>query len=175
MNVAGALSLHAFDDPSGVTGRAAYDLGNAYQVNGARTRNGTLLAQMYFMPLDNDWPMHRVRPGGFEDTSAELASTLAKLDASRMRRPDAEQIVDEYRCAVEMADIGAAIGAAKYARVTGTAPSKLRPMYRRAARRLDAVVPEYERLWLERNRPGGLRDSVARITGLAKELRKAGA
>ncbi len=172
MNVAGALSLHAFDDPSGVTGRAAYDLGNAYQVNGARSRNGTLLAQMYFMPLDNDWPMHRVRPGGFEDTSAELARTLATLDASRMRRPDAEQIVEEYRCAVEMADIGAAIGAAKYARVTGAAPSKLRPMYRRAARRLDAVAPEYERLWLERDRPGGLGDRGARITGLAAALRR---
>ena len=168
-----ALSLHAFDDPSGVTGRIAYDLGNAYQINGARSRNGTLLAQMYFMPLDNDWPMHRVRPGGFEDTSAQLAELAGRLDASRMRCPDAEQIVDEYRCAVEMADIGAAIGAAKYARVTGATASKLRPMYRRAAKRIDALLPEYERLWLARSRPGGLRDSAARLTSLAAGLRKA--
>ena len=72
-----------------------------------------------------------------------------------------------------MADIGAAIGAAKYARVTGACASKLRPRYRRAAKRLDAVVPEYERLWLARNRPGGMRDSTARMTSLAKALRKA--
>lgn len=173
MGLARAVSLHAFDDPSGVTGRAAYDLGNAYQVNGARSRNGTLLAQLYALPLDNDWPMHRVRDGGFEDTSAQLAATVAKLGPERMRREDAEQIVDEYRCAVEMADVGAAIGAAKYARVNGASASKLRPMYRRAAKRLDAVVPEYERLWLARNRPGGMRDSVARITGLADKLRGA--
>lgn len=175
MDVPRALSLHAFDDPSGVTGRVAYDLGNAYQVNGARTRNGTLLAQLYFLPLQSDWPMHRVREGGFEDTSGQLESLVSRLDASRMRRDDARQIAGEYRCAVEMADIGAAIGALKYARVTGASASKLRPMYRRAAKRLDDVVPGYERLWLARNRPGGLRDSTARITTLAKALRKAGA
>ncbi len=173
MDVAAALSTHAFDDPSGVTGRVAYDLGNAYQVNGARSRNGTLLAQMYVLPLESDWPLHRVRPGGFEDTSADLAGTLARLDAARMRRPDAQQIADEYACAVEMASIGAAIGAAKQARVSGAGASRVGAAYKRAAKRLDAAVPEYERLWLARNRPGGLRDSTARITGLAAALRRA--
>jgi hypothetical protein len=173
MDIPRALSLHAFDDPSGVTGRVAYDLGNAYQVNGARSRNGTLPAQMYFAPLENDWPMHRVRPGGFEDTSDALEALVGRLNPLRMRRPDAEQIVDEYRCAVEMADIGCAIGAAKFARTTGASLSKLRPQYRRAAKRLDAVVPEYERLWLARNRAGGMGDSVARITSLAAGLRAA--
>lgn len=173
MDLASALSLHAFDDPSGVTGRIACDLGNAYQINGARSRNGTLPAQLYFLPLNNDWPMHRVRPGGFEDTSDALASLAGRLNQLRMRRPDAEQVVDEYRCAIEMADVGCAIGAVKYARTTGAPASKLRPQYRRAAKRLDAIVPEYERLWLARNRPGGMRDSVARITSLAAALRKA--
>jgi hypothetical protein len=36
-------------------------------------------------------------------------------------------------------------------------------------------VPEYERLWLARNRPGGMRDSVARIRSLAAGLRAAAA
>jgi hypothetical protein len=173
MDLPRALSLHAFDDPSGVTGRAAYDLGNAYQINGARSRNGTLLAQMYALPLESDWPMHRVRPGGFEDTSSQLAVTADHIVADRMRRPDAAQIDDEYQCAVEMADIGAAIGAVKYARTTGASAAKLRPQYRRAAKRLDDIIPEYERLWLARNRAGGMRDSVARITSLAAALRKA--
>jgi hypothetical protein len=90
-----------------------------------------------------------------------------------MRRADAQQIADEYACAVEMADIGAAIGAAKYARVNGASATKLRPAYKRAARRLDAVVPEYERLWVARNRPGGMRDSVWRISAMASQLRRA--
>ena len=90
MDLPRALSLHAFDDPSGVTGRAAYDLGNAYQINGARSRNGTLLAQMYFLPLTDDWPMHRVRDGGFEDTRDELANASpAGSNPLRMRRADA--------------------------------------------------------------------------------------
>ncbi len=172
MNVPAALSLHAFDDPSGVTGRIAYDLGNAYQINGSRARNGTLLALMYFRPLKNDWPMHRVQPGGFEQTSDQLDALRSRLDATRLRRDDAQQIIEEYDCAIEMADIGAVIGAAKFARTTGASASKLRPMYRRAAKRLDAVVPEYERLWLLDNRPGGLPESTRRITTLAAGLRK---
>ena len=171
MDVARTLSLQAFDDPSGVTGKVAYDLGNAYQISGARSRNGSLLAQMYFVPLKSDWPMHRVREGGFGDTSDQLAATLSRLDASKMRRDDAPLVVDEYTCAVEMADIGAAIGGAKFARTTGVPAAKVRTAYKRAARRLDAVVPEYERLWLVRNRPGGMPDSVARIRKLAAELR----
>jgi hypothetical protein len=171
MDLARALSLHAFDDPSGETGRLACDLGNAYTVNGAKTRNGSLLQQLYFLPLDNDWPMQRVRPGGFEETSEALASLETQLDPSRMRRPDATLIASEYRTAIALASIGAAIGAAKHARATGATAARLRPRWRRVARRLEAVIPEYERMWLARNRPGGLRDSVWRLRDLARRVR----
>jgi len=172
LDLAAALSLHAFDDPSGVTGRVAYDLGNAYTVNGAKTRNGSLLQQLYVVPLDSDWPMHRVRAGGFEETRDYLAATVAQLDASRMRRDDAELIVDELRCATELAAVGAEVGALKYARAGGAPASKLRAGWRRGARRLDAIVPEYERLWLARSRPGGLRDSTVRLRTFADSVRK---
>lgn len=171
IDLAGVLSLHAFDDPSGVTGRIAYELGNAYQVWGGRTRNGSLLAQLYFLPVESDWPLHRARPGGFDDSIEFLQANVAQLDASRMRRDDAKLVVEEYRCAVEMAEIGAAIGAAKYARANGARRGGVRQGFRRAAKRLDAVVPEYESLWLRRNRPGGLADSSGRILSLAKALR----
>jgi len=170
MDLARALSLHAFDDPSGETGRVACELGNAYTINGAKTRNGSLLQQLYFLPLDSDWPMQRVREGGFEETSEALGALAGRLDASRMRRPDAEAIVDEYRVAVEMAGIGAAIGAAKYARANGALAAKLRPRWRRIARRLEAVVPAYEEAWLARNRSGGMGDSVWRIQELGKRV-----
>jgi hexosaminidase len=174
MDIARALSLHAFDDPSGVTGEIARQLGNAYQTNGAKSRNGTLLQQLYLLPAENDWPMHRARPGGFEDTQEELASLSARLDASRMRRPDAALIVEELRCAAELASAGAAIGAAKHARTLGKRASAVRAGFRRAAKRIDAAVPEYERLWLARSRPGGLRDSLAVLRKTAATMRAAG-
>jgi len=87
-----------------------------------------------------------------------------------MRRPDAQQIAAEYACAVEMADIGAAIGSAKYARAQGASAPKLRPRWRRISRRLEAVVPAYERAWAARNRVGGTGDSVWRIRELARRV-----
>ncbi len=173
LDLAAALSLHAFDDPSGATGRAAVELGNAYQVNGAKTRNGSLLAQLYFLPLDNEWPMSRVRPGGFGDTRDHIASAIERVDAANMRREDAGQVARELRCAARMASAGATIGEAKHVRASGGSASRERAAWKRAARSLADVTPEYERLWLARNRPGGLRDSVARIDALVAALRKA--
>ncbi|MBF6600463.1 MAG: family 20 glycosylhydrolase [Dehalococcoidia bacterium] len=171
IDIAGALSLHAFDDPSGVSGRVAFDLGNAYQINGAKSRNGTLLHQMYFLPLENDWPMHRVRAGGFEDTEEALHALAARLDPAAMRRDDAELVVEELRCGAGLAAAGAMIGAAKYARANGGSRATVRAGLRRAAERVDAAIPEYERLWLARNRPGGLPDSTARLRATARMLR----
>jgi hypothetical protein len=172
LDIAPALSLHAFEDASGATGRAALDLGNAYQWNGAKSRNGTLLNQLYFLPLENDWPMHRVRPGGFEETQERIDAIACSLDPARMRRDDAQLVVDELRCAAELASAGAQVGAAKHARSNGMGAAKVRAAFRRAARRIDAAVPEYERLWLARNRPGGLPDSTTRLRATAAMLRE---
>jgi hypothetical protein len=100
---------------------------------------------------------------------------MTRLAGAQMRRDDAEQIADEYRCAAEMADIGATVGGIKRDRAAGASAARLRPRWRRAARRVEAVVPEYERLWLARNRPGGLTDGVARLKSFGKAMRDAGA
>jgi hexosaminidase len=173
MPLADALSLHAFDDPTGHTGGAVHDLGNAYTVNGAKTRNGSLLAQLCFLPVSSDWPMHRARPGGFDDTRDYLAATIARLDPARMRRPDAALIAEEFAVATRLADAGAIIGAAKQARASGASPSRVSAGFRRAARQVESAVPAYERAWLARSRPGGLADSTKRLRSLAKALRDA--
>jgi hypothetical protein len=172
MDIADTLSLHAFDDPTGATGAVVFEMGNAYQINGAKSRNGTLLHQMYFLPLENDWPMHRVRAGGFEDTQEQLKALAGRLDPSHMRRDDAALVVAELRSGAELASAGAAIGAAKYARSNGGSATKVRAGYRRAAKRIEAAIPEYERVWLARNRLGGLRDSTARLHATAEMLRE---
>jgi hypothetical protein len=168
-----ALSLHAFDDPSGVTGRAMYDLGNAYTASGAQTRNGTIPAQMYFLPLESDWPVHRARPGGFDETSEVIREAASRIDPALMRRPDAQIVADEIRCAAEMADIGTTIAATKQLRAGGRSATIVRRGFARSAKRVDRVLPEYERIWGERSRPGGMRDSTARLRSLAAALREA--
>jgi hypothetical protein len=173
MDIAAALSLHAFHDASGDTGRIAFDMGNAYQVNGAKSRNGTLLQQLYLLPIENDWPMHRVSPGGFEATQERLAEWSAALDPARICRTDAGLVVEELRNGAALAAAGAMIGAAKYARENGAPAAKVRAGFRAAAKRIDTLIPEYERLWLARNRPGGLPDSVAVLRSTVVALREA--
>ena len=55
----------------------------------------------------------------------------------------------------------------------GTAASKVRTNFRRAGKRIETLLPNYERLWLARNRPGGMPDSTARLRDLAASLKAA--
>ena len=46
MDIAQAISVYAFDDPTGTLGRIAYDLGNAYQKTGVEIHNSTVMVRM---------------------------------------------------------------------------------------------------------------------------------
>ena len=111
--------------------------------------------------------------GGFEETQEHLSALAAELAPARMRRDDAQLIVDELRSAAALASAGAGIGAAKYARANGASPAKVRRGFRDAAKRITAAIPEYERLWGERNRPGGRRDSAGRLHETVAMLQEA--
>jgi hypothetical protein len=84
-------------------------------------------------------------------------AAVASLDEARMDRDDADLIRDEIRNAAAML---------KYATHRGRS--------QRGDERIDcdllanerkAIAAEHQRLWLVRNRPGGLRDSLTRLDG----------
>ena len=155
LDVAQVVSRYAFRDPTGAMGRLAYDLGNAYQVVGFVPHNSSALFRALL------WPLDQVRATFAELPSANLDRTLAAIDRAmsglgqaQMARPDAALIVQEYE---------------NTARLMRHACRRIALAQGRPADRLElnqdlgAIIEEYRRLWLARNRPGGLADSVARL------------
>ena len=163
-----ALDLHAFQDAAGVMGRLAYDLGNAYQEPGVLVPNASLLALILLRPdqpvTEGDWPGLSVE--GLERTLEYVDRVMASLSQARMARPDAELIADEFRNAAALLRHACRLGIARRQADGGEIASIPLETRRALASELEEIVAEYRRLWLRRNRPGGLADSVGRMERL---------
>jgi hexosaminidase len=156
LDVRRAISLHAFDDASGSLGQVAYDMGNIYLSPGIVPPNSSWL----FWILQ--WPLERVRTimNGMNTEMLDniwkaIDNAVAPLENARSDRPDSDLVHQEFRLAERM--LRHAVMRARLA--AGREDIKTAALYVD----MKAIIDEYKSIWLERNRPGGLRDSVARL------------
>jgi hypothetical protein len=151
------VSHCVFDDPSGNFGRMAYDLGNVYQALGLAPHNSSVLFWML------QWPLTQVAEGYTETVSAErlqaalaaIDQALAPLAETRSTRADVDLLKREFELAGWMLRHAAQRGLLAIGAPIVSASD--------LDRDLGAIMREYAAVWLARQRPGGLRDSVARL------------
>jgi hypothetical protein len=176
------ISRFAFDDPTGNFGRVAYDLGEVYHTLGIEPRNSSVLFWMLQWPLTQVAEGYRdtVSPETLYQTLAAIDQAMAPLAEANSTRPDAALVRTEFELTARMLRHAAqrglyAIGA------PALSAHDLARMLRHAAqhgqydidapalsahdlgRDLREIMIEYEWVWGQRNRPGGLSDSVARL------------
>ncbi len=171
IDLATALAAFAFRDQAGVMGKLAYDLGNAYQVPGVLVPNSSALFLAYSVSLDamrSSLFANRLSPEAqavlADDArlTANLRATLDYIDGAlqplsraEMARPDADLVTREFALAGWMLRHGAQRALFQLGGEDFSAGS--------LAADLDAIETEFRALWLARNRPGGLDDSIARL------------
>jgi hypothetical protein len=152
--IRGALAPHVFQDSSGVMGRIAFDLADTWQFMTANATNSSLLDRILRGGLSQKLP-EGVTEATLLATRRHLETALAGLSAKGMRRPDANLIVDELannaRMALHACRLGLAVSRSEVDR------GDLR---RELAEDLSGIITERRRLWLARNREGGLVDSL---------------
>jgi hexosaminidase len=148
-----ALSRHAFQDPSNVMGRLAYDLGNVYTTSPVQISNGTLMFWTLQRPLSEISAHPDATTEPFDRCLEALETVAPRLGTDAMERPDAELVRREFSQTIRLMRHACRRGI--YA-VTGRAD--LAPALKTD---LQEIITEYEKLWLARARPGGLVDSVA--------------
>ncbi len=154
--IAEALNAHAFYDATGMLGRVAFELGNVYQACGKLKANGSTLFRVMVPPPSDREPEMELSAEGLDRSEAAIESACSLLD--QFSAGDAEQslIADEFRNGAEMLRYAIAIARWKLK----FANESLASLEERARR----IGEEHRRLWLARNRPGGLEDSVKRLT-----------
>ena len=102
----------------------------------------------------------------------ELDTVAARLDTARRRvrgarcaRPDAAQLEEEVLFTADLLELALRDARARL-EGDGTIGSVSRPTRRRLSTELAGLLERYRRLWLARNRPGGLADSVRWLENL---------
>lgn len=172
LDLARAVDVHVFQDKAGVMGRAALDLGNAHARTGCLRGNSTVYYGLLHHALDGA-PTKGYFNGltleGIHAARAQLQDALARMTAAEMDRSDAQLILDEFALNVDMALFALQLGEERLKAGTGTAalPESVR---RSLVEDLNQIIERFQSLWLARNRPGGLSDSVGRLQSLAAVL-----
>lgn len=140
------LNRQVFRDEAGVLGQLAYDLGNAYLETGVQLSNRTVFHQLIEYGAD---AVTELTTEACQKALDFITAVGASLPQMRPARPDAAWLRDEFALAIRTAQFACRLGLKQDPLTLG---SELR-----------AIMGEHQRLWLQRNRPGGLLDSLRRF------------
>jgi len=164
-NLPAALDRFAFRDRAGVMGRLSYDLGNIYRAVGVEPHNSSALFWTIQRSIDDLHAKPIAPPAGYQRTLEAIDEVTAALPQAQLDRPDAALVVREFAQTVRLLQHACRRGL--YAHNPSPA------LAHELAADLREIIGEYRQVWLARNRPGGLVDSVARFEQALADYRVA--
>jgi hypothetical protein len=154
------LDLHVFQDGARAMGTAASRLGDTSAAAGQRMHNTNPLFAILQTPRGGRLPAG-VTKKSLAAARGLIEEACARISAARMARPDAALVCRELRGTARLL---------RYAcdRAGAMLDGSLDTFTESAAAReeIRSIVGEHRALWMERNRVGGLADSVRRFTPL---------
>ena len=156
------LSLFAFDDPTGTMGSVMFELGNLYHKAGYEPANASALFGLMQMPLSQIQAHPALNPHLLQQCIEEIQTITEKLGNEKMQRMDAPLIRQEIELTASM--LRHACWRGLLAAEHPGAPTK-----QALNAHLQEILSLYRSIWLQRNRPGGLADSIGRLEKLQKE------
>jgi hexosaminidase len=162
LDLAAALDAHAFDDQAGELGAAVLALGDAYLGVVPKMWNMSALTMHLY------WPQLQLGRTFSEGLSIDdllgveqgLADAVDRLGRARPRRPDGDLVLDELRAGAALVSLMCRDARARL-ETDGWLASVPEARRRELATDLEPIIETHRRLWLARNRPGGLDDSLA--------------
>ncbi|MBD3320664.1 MAG: family 20 glycosylhydrolase [Chitinivibrionales bacterium] len=161
-DIAAAINRIAVNDATGRTGKCIFDLGKVLELVPVRLKNRTVFNTLLFS-----------RPGELGKnckgiTKRDLKKSIRQFDKMeksiaqiRPQSPDRVLIRQELTNAVRMARFGARRG---LAHLEGTADLKA------LRRECEKIITQHKKLWLKRNRPGGLDESAGMLEKVRRYL-----
>jgi hypothetical protein len=170
--LAAALDTHCFDDPSEVLGRAVLSLGDAHRSVVAQVPNMSILCLPLYQPgmTLGEGPTSGLTAADLARAEQVIGEAADALAAARAGRGDGDLIVEELRAGAELMVLLCLDGQARL-RTDGSLSGVPPATRRELAARLEPVLDRHRALWLARNRPGGLPDSVGWLERLLARYR----
>ncbi len=157
LDVPEALSRFAFNDPAKVMGKLAYELGNVYLAPGIALHNTSALFGVMQRSLEEIAAYPGIIPAPFQQSLKVIDQASSHLGQDQSQRQDAALIRREFTLAVHMLRHACQRGLLALEADAGQKVSQSRSL----SQDLDELLNEYKAIWLERNRPGGLEESLS--------------
>lgn len=171
--LARALDTHVFMDSAGLMGQAVLDLGNAHAKTGVLIGNNSVYYALLLNAVQGSPDKGALKPMTVASADAAMVAlndALQRVSRSAMSRSDAGLIKDEFAINGAMALLALEMGRERIlAGNVGTSQLPA-PVKARLAAQLGDIITRYREIWLLRNRPGGLSDSVGRLEALLQRL-----
>jgi hexosaminidase len=155
INLPSALDAHVFRDRANILGKLFFDLGNIYKLTQTTMGNSSRFFWTLVGDASREKYFEMVTKEEF-DTAEEMVNAAAvPLASSRSMRDDADLIKSELQNAIAMT---------RHACRRGRRRLKVEKLSdQQLSDDLAKIIAEHKRLWLARNRPGGLPDSTKRL------------
>lgn len=150
------LDRYIFHDSGEGLGKAALALGNVYQVLGIQAINSSVLFNILQTPIS---ALRQYEAGlslnAFDQLDQAIKEASSSLNRAAPNTPDAELLKREFRLTVRMLEHASMRGKFVISPTDSLRGKLLEDIHE--------IVTEYQSIWLARNRPGGLKDSLARF------------
>ncbi|MFX0095783.1 MAG: family 20 glycosylhydrolase, partial [Candidatus Hodarchaeota archaeon] len=174
------LNVHAFRDRAEVMGKIAYDLGNVYRkIEFIIPNMSGLFACLHYRKRNDseenlaDIALDSLSIESLEKTHQHINDIVKSLSKAKMNRKDADLVIAELQWVADILKFACDMGIARL-KVGSTKPLNDIPKDTRAllVDKLQDLITQRRHLWLKRNRPGGLDDSLDRLSRIISFLEK---
>jgi hypothetical protein len=168
------LSIHYFSDPTEKAAEALLIMANLYEKYSKGVHNSSIFALTMMEPTYHGYRSYYPPLKGTEFSKAlDVLPEIKKLiNEADFGSDDGNLIRDELVFTLDILKHGINLTV----KLFETEELKIEDILRRdrqfLSKELTILIPEFERLWLERNRPGGLEASMDRIKMLDAEYLK---
>jgi hexosaminidase len=167
MDIAACLDKFIFMDSAGVIGKSLLKMGDYYLVEPQIYKKCTDVFLMLCKDLsDNELIGQKTNTEFvFRPTIEYIESARKDIEAADMRCSDSLIVYKEIRNAIKMILHGAKLGRLKLALDT-CSKEDLKTLLAEMISDMTGIISNHMELWLERNRPGGLLDSIKTLYNL---------
>jgi hypothetical protein len=139
-------------------GSLAYELGNVYKTVSYLPENYSALFRILQKPTEYIQKIAAEIPGEFFlGSEAAIDQAMSNLADNQMSGPEASLIEDEFRQTASM--LRHAVRRGRWLLEPGGGEEERKAL----GADLSEIIANHSRLWLARNRPGGLEDSLSRF------------
>jgi len=170
--LADKLSLHVLEDPTGKLGRTLYELGNIDQFVCSNPFNRSALFSAIEAKLQDAAAWRDYSAAGAGKVLSMLKRHAAEVRKARPACRDGRHVIAEVLAMIDLfAHACEKVILARQLHSGKAGPGQLKSAIRRQIRDMEKIMQRHRTLWLARNRPGGLIDSLARYRKICRDYK----